>query len=210
MEVLDLIITGSDFESVLKEIIVEEGLDPWNIDIVKLADSMLKYLAELEEINFRVPARFILVSAVLLRLKSESLIETEVKERELETLNIDGLEIVEPPVKRVPVRNITFEELTNALQKVMQSEEEKEKINVLKREKMEKILNFVELDIEDYTEKVLTEIEKIRNTSFYTITREKNLLETAKYFISILHLVNQEKVAIEQQTLFEDFSIRAR
>ena len=84
MEVLELIINGSDFESVLKEIIVEEGLDPWNIDIVKLADSMLKYLSELEDVNFRIPARFILVSAVLLRLKSESLVEKEVEVRDPE------------------------------------------------------------------------------------------------------------------------------
>ena len=125
-------------------------------------------------------------------------------------LNIDGLEIVEPPVKRVPVRNITFEELTSALQKVMHNEEEKEKINVLRKEKIDKIINFIELDIEDYTEKVLAEIEKIRSTSFYNITKEKDLLETAKYFISILHLVNQQKVAIEQQTLFEDFDIKVK
>ena len=61
MDILELIISGSDFQTVLKEIIIEEGLDPWNIDIVKLSDALLKYLAQLEEINFRIPARFILL-----------------------------------------------------------------------------------------------------------------------------------------------------
>ncbi len=210
MEVLDLIIRGSDFESVLKEIIVEEGLDPWNIDIVRLSQSMLKYLAKLKEINFRIPARFILISAVLLRLKSESLIEKEIEEKELETVNIDGLEIVEPPLKRIPVRNITFDELTQALQKVMQSETEKEKIKVLKREKLDKLMNVIDVDIEDYVEKVFREMKKINNTSFYTMTSGKELLESAKYFVAILHLANQQKVAVEQPTLFEDFYIKLK
>ena len=210
MEILQLIIEGSDFQSVLREIIVEEGLDPWNINISKLAESLLKYLRQLKEINFRIPARFILVSAILLRLKSESLVEEEIEQRELETININGLEILEPPINRIPKRNMTFEELTQALEKVMTEKEKREEIKFKKEEKIKNLQKMVEIDIEDYVEKVFRELTKINKTSFYELTNTKDGLETARYFIALLHLTDQQKISIRQENLFEDFHILLR
>lgn len=210
MDFLQLIINGSDFQSVLREIIIEEGLNPWNINITKLADSLLNYLKQLKEINFRIPARFILVSAILLRLKSESLIEEEINKKELETININGIEILEPPVNRIPKRNISFEELIQTLEKVMDEKERKEQIRLNKEEKIEKLQKRMELNIEDYVEKVFRELSKINNTSFYKLTNTKDNLETARYFIAVLHLTNQRKISIRQENLFEDFYISLR
>ncbi len=207
MDTLFLIINGSDFQSVLREIIIEEGLDPWNIDISKLAVSLLNYLRELKEINFRVPARFILVSAILLRLKSESLIKEETEERELETINIDDLNILEPPLKRIPARNITFEELTQTLEKVLSEKKMKEKTRLNREEKIKNLQKIVEIDIEDYVKKVFKEISKINKTSFYELTNTKNNLEIARYFIAILHLTDQQKIKVRQENLFEDLYI---
>lgn len=210
MDILKLIIDGSSFQSVLKEIIIEEGLDPWNINISSLADSLLNYLAQLKEINFRIPARFILVSSILLRLKSESLIEEEKEERELETINIDGLDILEPPIKRIPTRNITFDELVQALEKVMNFKEKKEKIKFNREEKIKELQKIFEINIEDYVDKVFREISKTNRTSFYELTSNFNNLETARYFIALLHLANQQRITIKQEKLFEDFYIFLR
>ena len=207
MDILKLIIDGSSFQSVLKEIIIEEGLDPWNINISSLADSLLNYLAQLKEINFRIPARFILVSSILLRLKSESLVEEENEERELETINIDGLDILEPPIKRIPTRNITFDELVQALEKVMNFKEKKEKIKFNREEKIKELQKIFEINIEDYVDKVFREISKTNRTSFYELTSTFNNLETARYFIALLHLANQQRITIKQEKLFEDFYI---
>jgi len=210
MDILKLIIDGSSFQSVLKEIIIEEGLDPWNINISSLADSLLNYLAQLKEINFRIPARFILVSSILLRLKSESLVEEEKEERELETINIDGLDILEPPIKRIPTRNITFDELVQALEKVMNFKEKKEKIKFNREEKIKELQKIFEINIEDYVDKVFREISKTNRTSFYELTSTFNNLETARYFIALLHLANQQRITIKQDKLFEDFYIFLR
>jgi len=210
MDILKLIIDGSSFQSVLKEIIIEEGLDPWNINISSLADSLLNYLAQLKEINFRIPARFILVSSILLRLKSESLVEEENEERELETINIDGLDILEPPIKRIPTRNITFDELVQALEKVMNFKEKKEKIKFNREEKIKELQKIFEINIEDYVDKVFREISKTNRTSFYELTSTFNNLETARYFIALLHLANQQRITIKQDKLFEDFYIFLR
>ena len=206
MDILELIISGSDFQTVLKEIIIEEGLDPWNIDIVKLSDALLKYLAQLEEINFRIPARFILVASILLRLKSETLVSKEEEDFEnKETIDIEGLDILEPPVERIPLRNITFEELTKALEKVIEKEEKK-RITRLNKE----LRKVVEIEIEDYIEKVFKELIKITKTTFYELTKNKENLEIARYFIALLHLANQQKIKIHQENLFDDFHIELR
>ena len=211
MDILELIISGSDFQTVLKEIIIEEGLDPWNIDIVKLSDSLLKYLSQLEEINFRIPARFILVASILLRLKSETLVSKEEEDFEnRETIDIEGLDILEPPVERIPLRNITFEELTKALEKVIEKEEKKRITRLNKEKKIEELRKVVEIEIEDYIEKVFKELIKITKTTFYELTKNKENLEIARYFIALLHLANQQKIKIRQENLFDDFHIELR
>jgi len=208
MKILELIINGSDFQTVLKEIIIEEGLDPWNIDIVKLSDSLLKYLSQLREFNFRIPARFILVSSILLRLKSESLLkEKKEEESKGETIDINDIEILEPPIDRIPQRNITFEELTYALQKIIEREKVEEKIRLNKQRKIEKLQKVVEIDIEDYIEKVFKELIKISKTNFFNLIRDKDLLDIARYFVALLHLANQQRIKIYQENLFEDFDI---
>ena len=208
MKILELIINGSDFQTVLKEIIIEEGLDPWNIDIVKLSDSLLKYLSQLREFNFRIPARFILVSSILLRLKSESLLkERKEEESKGETIDINDIEILEPPIDRIPQRNITFEELTYALQKIIEREKVEEKIRLNKQRKIEKLQKVVEIDIEDYIEKVFKELIKISKTNFFNLIRDKDLLDIARYFVALLHLANQQRIKIYQENLFEDFDI---
>ncbi len=208
MDVLELIINGSDFQTALKEIIIEEGLNPWNIDIAILSDSLLKYLAQLKEFNFRIPARFILVSSILLRLKSESLNESEErKDKEAEKIDISGLEVLEPPINRIPYRNITFEELTHTLERIVDKERKEEKIQENRKEKIEKLQQVVELEIEDYIDKVFRKLQNINKTSFFTLVQNKEILESTKYFIALLHLANQQKIRLKQNNLFEDFNI---
>jgi chromatin segregation and condensation protein Rec8/ScpA/Scc1 (kleisin family) len=206
-KVLELIIKGSDWESVLKEIVVEEGLDLWNIDISALADALVKYISELSVVNFRIPARFILISAILLRLKSESLTEKEVEERVPETLDLEGLESLEMPLKRIPVRNISFEELTLALKKVVRGTQIKEERKIIREQKIRNIQNIVEMDVDDYIGRIYDEIKKIRATTFFSLTSGKEDLESAKYFVAMLHLANQQKVSIRQELYFKDIDI---
>lgn len=206
-KVLELIVNGSDFESVLKEILVEQGLDPWNLDIVLMADSLLKYMSQMEFINFRIPARFIIVSAILLRMKSETLIYVEPEPKEPETIDLSNLQLLEMPVKRIPTRNITFDELVHAINKVLNETHAKEEIRLNREQKIENIKRLVELEVDDYVDRIYGEIQKMRKTTYYTLTHGKEPIESAKYFVAMLHLATQQKVSVHQQVLFEDIDI---
>ncbi|MGC9310662.1 MAG: hypothetical protein ACP5E4_02965 [Candidatus Aenigmatarchaeota archaeon] len=209
-KILELIINGSDWESVLKEIVVEENLDLMGIDLMALSDAMIKYLSEMRTINFRIPARFILISAIILRLKSESLIEMEVTEKVPETLDIEGIENLEMPLKRLPVRNITFEELTMALNKVLQGTKTKEEIQITRAKKIEDIRKIIEMDVDDYIGRIYVELQRIRKTTFFTLTHGKERLDSAKYFVAMLHLATQQKLDVKQEVIFEDIDISVR
>jgi chromatin segregation and condensation protein Rec8/ScpA/Scc1 (kleisin family) len=204
---LDLIVNGSDFESVLKEILVEQGLDPWNLDIVPLSTALLNYMNELVSINFRIPARFIIVSAILLRMKSETLMPKEIEPRIPETLDLNNLGLLEMPIKRMPARNITFDELVFAINKVLKGTQVKEDIRISKEQKIENIKKMFEWEIDNYVDRIYGEIQKKRKTTYFSLTKGKAPIDSAKYFVAMLHLANQQKVEVCQEVLFEDIQI---
>lgn len=62
--------------------LAEDGeIDPWDIDIVAVTDA---YLAKIEEADLRLSGRALFYASVLLRMKSEILLEQEVEEPEPE------------------------------------------------------------------------------------------------------------------------------
>ncbi len=65
---------GSDdasWRSILFEIL--EGMDPWDVDIAELATRYASRVDDMREMNFRIPAQVVLLSSVLLRMKSDLL-----------------------------------------------------------------------------------------------------------------------------------------
>jgi chromatin segregation and condensation protein Rec8/ScpA/Scc1 (kleisin family) len=206
-KVLELIVNGSDFESVLKEILVEQSLDPWNLDIVALSNALLSYMNELGPMNFRIPARFIIVSAILLRMKSETLLPKEIETRIPETIDLNNLGLLEMPIKRIPARNITFDELVYAINKVLKGTQVKEENKINREMKIESIKKMLELEIDNYVERIYKEIQFKRKTTYFTLTKGKVPLDSAKYFVAMLHLANQQKVCVKQEVIFDDIDI---
>src|SRR3989338_1123709 len=99
---IQTIVLGSDWQEVLTTLVAEEGMDPLSVDLVKLADAFRIYLERLQKFDFRVPARFILVAAILLRMKAELLLdeeeEKEIKKQHVEPLNIENVPILLAPI----------------------------------------------------------------------------------------------------------------
>ena len=46
-------------------------MDPWDVDIVRLSKRFRKYLEKMERWNLEIPARMVLVCALLLRMKTD-------------------------------------------------------------------------------------------------------------------------------------------
>ncbi len=226
-ELIELMLSQPSWEDVLVKIVVDEKMDPWDIDICRLADSFLEYLQRMHVLDLRIPARFILIAAILLRMKSDYLVEKEKKEKTLipegerefsgeELKELASIPPLQPPAERVPVKNITLEELIYALKKAFEIQERR-KIRRYRREKVLK--EFAEPEEEDITDRINKLLFQIRSIleeleeeelEFSKLVGEWKREKIVKTLIPILHLSQEGKISYEQPELFKEIFIRLR
>ncbi len=213
-KLIQTIILGSDWQEVLTSIVVEENMNPAEIDITNLADSFMRYLHRLQTFDFRIPARFVLIAAILLRMKCELLLEEEEKKEEVKAEEIPALNInvpiLEPPIERKPTRKVTLNELITALNKAFAFKEKKESKELRMRRAVENLIEPEE-DIELRIKKVFQDILRhgtiIKFSDLVPSWKRKDIAET---FLPLLYLSNRGKVSCEQEEFFKEITIRVK
>jgi len=206
------IVLGSDWQEVLANLVIEEGMDPLSIDIVKLADSFMSYLRKLKEFDFRIPARFVLIAAILLRMKCELLLEEEIKKEKIEGEAIPPIDIevpiLTPPALRKPTRKVTLDELVNALNKAFAFKEKKETKKLRIRRAAEQLIEPAE-DIELKIKEIFNEILKGKRkfSDIVPIWKRRDIVET---FMPLLYLAHRGKISCEQDEFFKEIYINLR
>ena len=68
-----------DWQQVIYDLIASEQLDPWDIDIILLTRKYFEKIALLEEQDFYISSKVLLAAALLLRIKSEFLLNKHIK-----------------------------------------------------------------------------------------------------------------------------------
>lgn len=230
-EKLDLLIERSFWKDILLEIISE--MDPWDVDIVELATRYSKKVEKMRELNFKIPANVVIVSSVLLRMKSELLrFSGPDLEYDLESWVSDGefLQVfsdtwqkennkavnveIDPKIpiqikpQRVTKRRITALELIAAIQEVL---EEKERIIESKANGRSEIIISETFNIKKAIELTYLRIMEIlmkKNVALFSeiLTEKKDLIPV---FLSLLHLSNSKKIKLKQKELFGEIFISA-
>ncbi len=141
---------GEFWKDTLYEIL--STMDPWNVDIVKLAKEYSAKIEDLKDLNFKIPANALIVCAVLLRMKADVLMNEENKEEDYADANMDinmdddasydseyksrdELNLCDLSLipKRVLKRKISAEELMDAINEVLKTE--KSEVNERKNKK---------------------------------------------------------------------------
>jgi segregation and condensation protein A len=221
---LEMIIKGESWEELIYNIVSYEGLNPWDIDIVKLANSFIKYIESLRTLDFRIPAKVVLVAAILLKLKSDILspVKEEAEYLPEETLTFDEFEQIreelskltlKPPIERHVRRKVTLDELVDALRKAMRVEEKKEKI----RKRLGKRLSSEigeEVDIETRINELMSEIDELllklksEKVEFSKIVKKWERDEIVRQFMPLLYLSSRGKVCTEQEEFFKEIWIQ--
>jgi len=222
-QLINLMISEPSWEDVIIKIIAEEQMDPWSIDIIKLSNAFLDYLQKMEELDLRIPARFILISAILLRMKSDVLIEKEEKilipeaEKEAdETLRVlASLPPLQPPLKRIPLRNVTLEELLSALRKAYEVQERRTERKIRIKRAVDVVLPVGE--VEDITErigKLLSQINdalgEVESIEFSRLVKRWGRREIVESLLPLLHLSQDGKINLTQEELFKEIMIKLR
>lgn len=209
-KVIQTIVLGSDWQEALTQLVTEEGLNPEDVDLLKLTDVFLAYLRKLQTFDFRIPARFILIAAILLRMKTELLLEEEEKkaaqEKHVEPLNID-VPLLTPPAIRKPTRKVTLTELITALNKAFDFKEKKETKELRMRGAIENLIERPKEDIEAKIKSIYARIMQSRRltlTELVPVWKRKEIIDT---FMPLLYLDQRGMVVLEQEDMFKEIHI---
>jgi len=214
------------WQAIIYDLIKTEQLDPWDIDLAILANKYVEILQQLEETDFFISSKVLLACSLLLRLKSEILINSYIqdlnnalygrrdKERyELERIEIneDELPTLTPRTPMARHRKVTLKELMSALNQAIDTENRriKREIKGVQAEKSAlRVLpknTFVPLKV-----RIKTIFGIVKNhmdngndhMKFSHLAQDKE--EKLASFIPILHLSNTNKIHLRQPTHFKE------
>ncbi|PIO06165.1 hypothetical protein COT29_02400 [Candidatus Micrarchaeota archaeon CG08_land_8_20_14_0_20_59_11] len=123
MDLLEIVIQPT-WREFLVDLVASERMDPWDLDIVQVADVYLSRVRQIKALDLRLPANVILASAIMLHYKADAL--------RLEEVAAEPEEYAEPKIdedlpelmlkaNRPRSRRVTLDELVRAVGDVMRS-----------------------------------------------------------------------------------------
>ncbi len=234
-KIMDLITSEYSWEQVIYKIIAWEGLDPWNLNLQILSMSFVKYLLKVNELDFKVPAKYLIIAAVLLRMKSDHLQyigdmvsgymneDEETGEEEDGTAvedDLNGLgeqekfEVtpVTVPPKRHPRRKIMITELITALRAVLRTEKKRERRMerrkgriVIEEDKIAKRIDYLYAKINEIMKKLKS--EDLKFSDLVENNKREDIINT---FIPVIYLDHAKKIDVQQKEIFDEIYIRKR
>ncbi|MCH7641008.1 segregation/condensation protein A, partial [Patescibacteria group bacterium] len=69
----------ADWQVIIYDLIHTEQLDPWDIDIIILTRKYFEKIKEIDDTDFYISSKVLLAAALLLRIKSEFLLNKHIK-----------------------------------------------------------------------------------------------------------------------------------
>jgi len=174
------------WQAIIYDLINTEQLDPWDINLSLLANKYLEKIRILEESNFFISSKVLLAAALLLRMKSEILLDQDLPE-------LDAILYGRKDQEKKSVQNrIEFDENVPGL--VPRTPLPKTRINLKDR-------------IHEVYEQLRDIFSKQENKVAFSDIAGKTSEERIATFVPLLHLDNQQKVWLEQPGHLEEIWI---
>jgi len=217
------------WQEIIYDLINTEQLDPWDIDIIILSDKYLEKIKEMEEADFFVSSKVLLAASLLLRIKSEILLNRYIKsideilfgKKELSKTAFERIELDEEIPELIPrspmprFKKVTLKELMESLNKAIVTENRRIKKEIVSRNTLRESsfsLPKRKFSIKDKIKEIYRNLtDKFRETKKDKITYDefinKNKEEKIISFLPMLYLEDQKKIWIEQKAPFDDIYI---
>lgn len=216
MDLVDLIDQPA-WKTILLDLVETEKMDPWDIDIIQLAEKFLKKINELEGNNLRVPANAILACAILVKTKSKYLKLSSLDEEEERNVALT-------PEQRALMLNqipdlmsnrmsregrITLDELVMSIEDIIQRTTPK-KGSARNIPRME--INFDSSSIEEKMQEVF-DLIKVKVDSqgivlFTDLTTFGEIDSVVETFLPVLFLMHNGKIIAYQNEFFGEIFIK--
>jgi segregation and condensation protein A len=234
--IMGMILSDYPWEQVIYRIICEEAMDPWDLDISKLSEVFIGHLAGMKKLDFRIPAKYIIIAAVLLKMKTDHLDFIEMVKETMEgpepypedaIAGAEGLEAESPGAgegpgagagfdavrlheRRVHHRKVMFEDLVFALRRALKTEHRKER-RVARRGADIRIERVdISKRIKELYRRIDYVLAKLKDdeVTFSSVVEEWNRENILKNFMPLMHLDTEKKVDCRQEKFFDEIFIR--
>lgn len=217
------------WQAIIYDLIQSEQLDPWDIDLTKLTRAYLEKIKELEEASFLISSKILLAAAILLRIKSEYLIDKYIKElddilfgkpeekkKAPFTFELEDVDLF-PKTPMPRLRKVTLPELMASLNRAMETEHRRIKREIILRQSFRdasmnipKFTFNIREKIQEIYTKIIEHFKSIESgkMTFSQLTNNSQVkTEKISVFLPLLHLDHQGKVNLEQENHFEEIYI---
>ncbi|MBI2147147.1 segregation/condensation protein A [Candidatus Woesearchaeota archaeon] len=221
------------WKSLLLDLVKSEEMDPWDIDISELTKQYIKMLKEMKEANLRISGKVVLAAAILLRIKSNRLVEEDIAQfdgllagtdeqalladdtgqpgQPFDRSRYKGLRLI-PKTPQPRKRKVSIYDLISALEKALEVEKRR-KLRIPSLIKLE--LPTKKIDINEIMGKVYARIltifrkdEEKKITFNQLVGKESDKHGKIYTFIPLLHLTNQRKIDLEQEVPFGEIDVK--
>jgi len=216
------------WQSIIYDLINTEQLNPWDVDISLLAKKYLEKIKELEEADFFVSSKVLLAASLLLRIKSEIILNTDLPglddilfgkkddgKYKQERIELD--EDIPELVPRTPLprfKKVTLQELMSALGKAINTENRRIKREIVLKQRVKDAEMILPRNVFNLTDKIREIHKKLRDIFSdrderlaFSELGEMKKEERLMTFVSLLHLDTQQKVWLEQENHFDEIWI---
>lgn len=218
------------WQDIIYDLINTEQLDPWNIDLVLLTDKYLEKIHEIEETDFFVSSKVLLAAALLLKIKSEILLNKYIKSideilfgkkptiYQIDKIELDEFEEIPELIPKSPIprfRKVTLKELIESLNKAINTENRR-----IKKEIIDHSINEASFQLPKRKINIRNKIREIYRRLFnhFRRNKEKKKISYTKFigkdkeeraisFFPLLHLEEQKKIWLEQEIPLDEIYI---
>ena len=218
------------WQTLLYELVKSEGMDLWDVDVSLLAQKYIDTIKKLKELDFNISGKMVLAAAILLKIKSKHLLETDIEHfdqmmsgEDDELLYEEGEGVAGPISKRVKgirliprtpqprKRKVSIYELMEALQQALETNRRRiNRLSVVPEMKIpEKKVDISKLIKDTYARIVgLYTTNTMPKIMFSNLAPPDSSKHDKIYtLIPLLYLSNLRKIDLEQDIPFSDIGI---
>jgi len=212
------------WQSLIYDLVKTEQMNPWDIDISLLSNKYLEVVRKLQEVNFFISGKMILASAILLKIKSNKLVdedlfnfdcylfnkeeEEELEETEMEEGDFDVMLIPKTPHARK--RKVSVDDLIGALTKALEVDKRRTLRKIREKEVDEVVLPKSKIDIVGKIKEIYGQIKGLLSVKermmFSELVKSEEREEKIGVFTPLVHLAN-DRINLVQEEHFNDIEI---
>ena len=181
--------------------------DVWSIDVVRILEILIKILSQTDKKDLRVAGIAALSSAMIHRMKVESIFALQkaaMEKRPLTQREDIDIEVINMPYRHESTYPVTLDELLSVLENLIgtianpRSSRRQLEFEPVQAPNFDDYFISLEKIIGQYEELIMSKIKTVGYGSFKSIVSELEIIDVIRCFFAILFLARDMKVDLEQ------------